>query len=217
MDNFPPNSKSGRGPNVPNEPKKVERVTSAEAVRRKRSLGRRFKETIFVGGDARSTWDYVFVDVIVPTIRDLFVDSIEAALHRRVYGDARPRPRSGGPPTGYPNAGHIDYSRISRGPATAERTSAPQRMLSRQSRARGSFDEILIPTRPDAEEVLDQMFDILSKYGQVSVADLLTLVGLASTHTDVKWGWISLTGAKAVPQRRQGGFILDLPEPIPFD
>jgi hypothetical protein len=89
-------------------------------------------------------------------------------------------------------------------------------MLSRRSRARGAFDELIIPSRQEAEEVIERMFDILSRYGAVSVADLYELTGVQSSHTDMKWGWAELRGAKAV-RLRQGGFLLDLPEPEPLD
>jgi hypothetical protein len=213
MENFPPNSKSGRGPTVPEEPKKIERVTSTEATRRPKSLGRRFKDT-FIGGDMKSAMHYSFVDVVVPAIQDTLIDAFQGGVERLIRGDsARPR-RS--VPGGYNNLGHVDYSRMSRGPAPATRSPQSQRMLSRGSRARGSFDELIIPSRREAEEVIDRMFDILSQYGQVSVSHLYELTGIQSSHTDIKWGWTQLRGAKAVPLRGGGGYLLDLPEPEPF-
>jgi hypothetical protein len=44
------------------------------------------------------------------------------------------------------------------------------------------------------------------------VDELYEMTGIASTHTDRKWGWTSLPGAKVV-RLRTGGFLLDLPEP----
>jgi hypothetical protein len=49
----------------------------------------------------------------------------------------------------------------------------------------------------------------------MNVADLYELTGLESNHTDMKWGWTQLRGAKAV-RLRTGGFLLDLPEPQPL-
>ncbi len=92
---------------------------------------------------------------------------------------------------------------------------APQRSISRTSRARNHFDELIIASRQEAEEVIDRMFDIMSRYGSVSVADLYELTGLQSSHTDIKWGWTEMRGAKPV-RLRQGGFLLELPEPQPL-
>lgn len=187
----------------------MEQVTSAEASRRKRGLGRKFKDA-FIGGDARSTADYVVIDVIIPAVRDLLFDSLEAGIQRMIYGESRRRR-----PTPGPNpVGHVDYRGMSSGPMTTRTSSAP-RMVSRRSRARHDFEELIIPTRQEAEEVIDRMFDILSRYGSVSVAHLYELTGIQSQHTDMKWGWRELRGSKAV-RLRQGGFLLDLPEPEPL-
>ena len=208
MENFPPNSQKAR---AATEPKKIERVTSADATRRPKGLGRRLKD-VFIGDDPRATMDYVFMDVIIPGARDMLFDAVEAGFQRLIYGESARR--RGGPPGGYGNVGHVNYQGMSR-PPTASRSPQQEHMLSRRSRARNSFDELVIPSRREAEEVIDRMFDILSQYGEVSVAQLYSLTGVQSSHTDMKWGWTQLRGAKAVPLR-QGGFLLDLPEPEPF-
>lgn len=209
MEEFPANSQKAR---ARTEPKKIERVTSAEAVRRKRGLGRQFKDT-FIGGDARGSAEYVVVDIVIPAVKDMFSDAVKAGIDRMIYGEGS-RGRRYGPPSGYNNVGHVDYRGMGMR-TTSPKPSTPH-LLSRSSRARGVFDELIIPSRREAEEVIDRMFDILSRYGAVSVADLYELTGVQSSHTDMKWGWIALRGAKAVPLR-QGGFLLDLPEPEPFE
>jgi hypothetical protein len=207
MDQFPPNSKSSASARVQNDPKRVERVTSAPADRRPRGLGHRFKSA-FIGGDMRMAFDYMVVDIVIPAIQDTLIEAFQGGVERLIKGEgARPRRRSTHP--GYSDVGHVDY----KGMHPASRTKASQpRMLSRSSRARGSFDELIISSRSEAEEVLDRMFDILSRYGGVSVADLYELTGVQSQHTDMKWGWTQLRGSKVVPLRRQGGYVLDLPE-----
>lgn len=86
--------------------------------------------------------------------------------------------------------------------------------MSRQARAQHNFDEIVLQSRTEAEEVVDRLFEVVSRYGSASVADLYELVGLSSTHTDNKWGWDDLQGAGV--SRVRGGFLLDLPEPEPL-
>jgi len=212
MEDFPANSKMARA--AQGEPKKVERVTSAEAVRRKRGLGRQFKET-FVGGDARTTFNYMIVDVVVPAIQDTLIEAFQGGVERLIRGENH-RPRRSGPIGGYGSAGHVDYQGMGRNSRPASTRPPQPRMLSRRARARGAFDELIIPSRQEAEEVIDRMFDILSRYGSVSVATLYELTGVQSSHTDMKWGWLALPGARAV-RLRQGGFLLDLPEPEPLD
>lgn len=200
MDNFPPNSRKAEA-----EPEReLKQVTSAETVRRKKGLGRKFKETFF-GGSGRDALSHMGEEVVVPAIRDLIYDALHRGLDEIVYGGSRVghrRNTAGTSSTGP----RVDYSKISTS------RSAPAHTISRRARARHDFDELIIPSRQDAEEVLDQMFEILSRDGEVTVADLYTLTGIRPDHTDVKWGWTNLRGAKAL-RLRQGGFLLDLPTP----
>jgi hypothetical protein len=91
----------------------------------------------------------------------------------------------------------------------------PPASMSRRARARHDFDEIVLESRGEAEEVLDRMFDLLSRYDSVSVADLYELTGIQSAHTDQKWGWPDLRGSQ-VTRTRTGGYVIDLPEPSPL-
>lgn len=224
MQDFPPNSQKAAAHQP--EPKKIERVTTAEVERRKRGLGRKFKEA-FIVGDARTAWEYIITDVIIPSIQDTMIEAFQGGIARLIKGDSargayrpaayRPWWEQGGY-GGVTGPGHVDYTAPSNSPRPGSRPpsrASSQRQLSRMSRARNEFDELIIPDRHAAEEVIERMYDILSKYGSVSVADLYELTGLASTHTDVKWGWTQLRGAKAIRQPR-GGFLLDLPEPQPL-
>lgn len=202
MDQFPPNSNRMRE----TEPREqIKAVTSAETVRRKRGLGRQFKETFF-SGSGREAFSYMIEEVVVPAIRDMFHDAMQSGIDRLIYGESRRAHRTGSP-LGSPNVGHVAYNRMS-----TSSTSAPSRSISRQARARHNFDELIISNHADANEVLDQMFEILSRWGHVTVANLYDLTGIESTHVDMKWGWTNLRGARAV-RTRQGGYLLDLPRP----
>lgn len=203
MDAFPPNSRKAE-PRV--EPKNLERVTSATAVRRKQPLGRKFAH-IFFGGDARTAAEYMVASVLIPAAKEAIVEAASSGFEKLVYGDARPkRGMRGGPPSG--PLGYVSYNQ--RGPVT--KPQEPQGRLPRRTRARHDFDDIVINSRQEAEEVLERMYDALSKYDSVSVADLYELTGLKADHTDYKWGWRGLQGAQ-VARVRGGGYLLDLPEP----
>jgi hypothetical protein len=147
-------------------------------------------------------------DVVVPTIRDMFVDALQGGIDRLFHGDTRTtRRRYASGPVSSSYATNVNYAGMS------TNASQPARTLSRQSRARHEFDELIIPSMQEANEVIDRMFELLSRHGSVSVADLFELTGVQSSHTDMKWGWTNLRGAKAVKRGRQGGFVLDLPRP----
>lgn len=204
MQDFPANSQMAKETAAPREPLKP--VTSATTGgKRKRGLGRQFRST-FLGGSARDAGEYMVSDVVVPAIRDMLYDALQSGLDRLIYGERASTKRSNSIVS--PNLGHFAYESISK-PTKATQQHRP---LSKSSRARHNLAELIIPTKAEANEVLDQMFEILSQSGDVSVADLYTLTGVRPDHVDIKWGWYSLKGSRAV-RRRQGDFVLDLPEP----
>ena len=91
---------------------------------------------------------------------------------------------------------------------------APAQSMSHRGRVRFDFDEIILTSRAEAEEVIDRLFDMVSQWSRASVSDLYALVGFKSEHTDEKWGWTNLRGAGV--SRVRGGYLLDLPEPEPL-
>jgi hypothetical protein len=203
---FPSNSEMSKK-NAPSD-KNISSVVSGGAVRRKKSLRKQFSET-FVAGDARTAIRYVIFDVLLPAAKDMVVEAGSQGIEKLIFGDSRrrgsTRPQAG--PTGY-----VSYNRMTMG---SSRLAGPERAISRQARARHNFDEIILDQRSEAEEVIDRLFDLVSRYESATVADLYELVGLASTHTDNKWGWTDLSGAGV--SRIRGGYLLDLPEPEPLD
>jgi hypothetical protein len=212
MDDFPANSSKAKTKAAPapkpQQREKLEPVTSAKTAGRKRGLGRHFKETFF-NGSGKEAFGYMVEDIVLPSVKDMILDALHGGLDRLFNGDRAAKPR-GTPSWMSGGAGHVNYGGYSN-PTKAAQETQP-RTLSRRARAQHSFDDIIIPTRQDAEEVLDQLFEQLSRYGGVTVAELYTLTDIQPSHTDMKWGWTSLRGAKAV-KLRTGGFLLDLPEP----
>lgn len=191
--------------------KKIDKVISGSAIRRKKPLGRRFMETMFGGDDAKGIWGYIAQDVLVPAAKSMLVDAITGGAERAFYGDVRGR--AGGSRASYSGGTQrIAYNNISRPTAREEPRG---REMSRRGRATHDFDEIVLPRRVDAEEVLDQMFEILSQYKVVTVADLYDMIGQDSNFTDRSWGWEDLRGSDITHVK--GGFLLDLPRPSPIN
>jgi hypothetical protein len=203
---FPSNSERSRRANT--DEKNITPIVSGGVSRKKKSLRKQFSET-FVAGDAKSAMRYVVMDVLLPAAKDMIVEAGSQGIEKLIFGDSRRR-GSRMPPSG--PTGHISYNRYTMGNRFQ---TGPQRALSREARSRHNFDEIVLDERTEAEEVIDRLFDLVSRYESASVADLYELVGLASTHTDHKWGWSDLTGAGV--SRIRGGYLLDLPEPEPLD
>jgi hypothetical protein len=207
---FPPNSEASKRQQQPEEDKSLTRVTSKEPVRRRKSLWKQFKG-VFIAGDFKSTTRYVVMDVFLPMTRDIIYEVGAEGLRNLVFGESRryrgvTRPQAG-------DYGYVAYNRYSStGPPSRMR--GPERAISRQARAQHNFDEIVLDSRVEAEQVIDELFEVVSRYESASVADLYQLVGLPQSHTDHKWGWTDLSGAGV--SRIRDGYLLDLPDPEPL-
>jgi hypothetical protein len=209
---YPGNSYSQNPRAEPPKPeaKKVEKVIRGEAIRRKKSPGKRFRE-LFFSGDAKSALGTIFTEVLVPRMKDTIQDVFEQGLANMLWGDDRSmRRRHGFRPSPY---GYFDYSRPSR--SMRDPRHEESRGLSRRARLSHDFDEIILETRAEATEVIDQLFELISRFNVATVADLYDLVGIESNYIDRKWGWEDIRGAGV--SHIKGGYLLDLPRPDPLE
>lgn len=223
MDDFPSNSERrtsrpvrDQGPAKPDkqepQPKQIQRIVEGEVIRRKKSFGKRFKE-LFVG-DGRSVRDMVLEDILVPGFRDMAYDAFTSGVEGMLYrGDHRPRggrrpSQRGGP---WSN-GNVRYDRVSGSRERRFEDPRDRREMTPRGRANHNFDEVILSTFAEANEVLGQMYDLLEQYDAVTVADLYRLVGITATPVDLKWGWTELFDA-GVTRTRGNGYLLDLPNP----
>jgi len=210
MDAFPSNSnraQEGKKSKTPIE-KKIEKVTTGEVIKRKKSIGERFK-AVFLGGDLKSVAKYVTGDVLLPALKNMAVDTIEQGAKRAIYGDSIAGRRRSAPSD--MNRPRISYnSPIDRGYGPRQGTMLPhQPPYYNQPRRAQNIGDIILSSRTEAEVVLERMKDILDQYDAVSIADLYELVGLPSSHVDHTWGWQNL-GFTAIRQIREG-YVIDLP------
>lgn len=204
MEEFPANSrKSKEGSDGP-EPKKVPKVISGSATTRRRPLGRRFAET-FLGGDARSVAGNVIFEVFIPAAREMMYDTLAAGFERVIFGEARSRSRR----RISSDYGHVRYDQMSRSRTRDDRDEP--RATRRRARSVHDFEDVIIRSRAEAQEVISTMNELIDKYGEVSIADLHQMVDLDFEPTDEKWGWTDLRDSNV--ERVKSGYLLDLPRP----
>lgn len=210
MENYPGNSKRDRA--SIQEPKKVDKVISGEVTFRKKPLGRRIFETFFGSADSVGAWGYVVHEVLVPAAKDMVSDAVTGGIERALYGDARPRSRARG---GTPYSNYRNYSSYSSGPIGGRRD-REDRLEEITHRARASNDpsQVIVPSRAEAQEVIDGMFRLIEEYDVATVADFCGLLGVTSQFTDEKYGWHDIRGYDI--RRTQGGYLVDLPRPRPL-
>lgn len=74
--------------------------------------------------------------------------------------------------------------------------------------------EVRFETRKDAEDVLDNLHEIILKYGHATLADFYDLAGVWGLYEDCKFGWTTLHGARVICT--QGGYLVNLPRAKPI-
>jgi hypothetical protein len=204
--NYPGNSHTQRkAAQAPQAKRNVERVTTGDAIQRKTPLSRKFADA-FTGDDARSVGRFIMLDVLLPALKAMISDATSQGVDRILFGDSRPRSGRGG---------YTSYNRMYSGsssPVSVSYSSSrqePARTMSPRGRSNFDFGEILIPTRGEAEQVIDSLVQLISDYEVATVADLYQLVGITGSFTDAKWGWTDLRDARVMQVRE--GYLLDLP------
>lgn len=214
MDQLPSNShRNQREP----EKKQIERVVRGQVTTRKPSVGRRLKEAFFAG-HADAVGEFVFWDVFIPSTKDIIADMGVSFVDRLLFGEsrsARGRSALGRSIGTYGN--QTNYNGISRGPASplGDRREPNLGTMSARGRANFDFQELVIPTRVEAEAVIDGLFNTIEKYNAATVADLYEMCGVTGSYTDDKYGWADIRGAGII--RVHNGFVLNLPRPEPLD
>lgn len=216
-ENFPSNSKTQRvktmeveSQEIP-ERKKLEKIATGKVMKQKRGFGKKIAET-FLEDATQNVKGYVVHDVLIPAAKSMICDVVgwggfaEMLLFGSVRGRGGNNVRRDGGRT------IVNYNKVS---TSLDRGNNGRRELSQTSRARHQFDDIILETRGEAEEILSVLVDRTIDFGWASVADLYDLVGITEDFTDHKWGWADLRNASV--SRVRGGYLINLPRPQPLD
>ncbi len=182
--------------------KRVEKpVVTGKVVTKKQSKLRKFTDE-FISEDAKNVKSYVFGEVLIPAIKKAISDIVTDGIDIILYGESRRGgKRSSADRVSYGNY----YSRDSRS-AREDRYA---------TRGGYSFDDIILTTRGEAEDVLARMDEIMDTYGLVRVTDLYDLVGMTGNWTDNKYGWTNIRNAEIVRVRE--GYWIKMPRAVPID
>jgi hypothetical protein len=199
---LPSNSHKSRAENQ--EPKKVEKVISGTAKTRKR-IG---SGDGIIAESLHSVAAYLVEDVLLPAFKGLVSDVVSQGVDRLLYGEGSRKST---------RPGYTNYSKASASAAARTAPATEYRTISGRSRARHQFDEIVLPSRGEAEDVLDQLRELADKYEQATVNDLYDLVGLTGSFADDKWGWYFQDLKHAGVKPIRGGYLLQLPRTQELD
>ncbi|QFG08726.1 hypothetical protein PBI_INGRID_51 [Arthrobacter phage Ingrid] len=182
----------------------AEKVISGVVIERKPGLGSKIRDT-FMGVSAREVGQHVVMDVILPQLKGMAVDAGTQAIERLILGESRRTTSSSSSSSGrVRGSNYVAYNRYSGGSMGSE--SEPVNFRSNEVR------EVIVETRGDAQNVLDELFRHIDRYNAVSVAYYYELVGITGKFTDHQWGWTNLN-ASGVSHVREG-YRIELPKPI---
>lgn len=175
--------------------KKVEKVVKGTVKTKKKGEISKLAD-VFIAEDAKTVRSYLFTDVVIPSVINLVEDLAIKGIRMLLRGDAG---RSGRNSV----TDYVSYRDYSRG--RDSRRSEPAR-----ARSSYRFDDIILESRGEADEVLSQLDSLIETYGYATIADLNDLLGRSGEYTDNKYGWTNLRSADAV--RTRDGYMLKLPK-----
>lgn len=179
------------------ERKRVEKVTRG-AVKTKKNDIRKLTD-VFISDDVKNIKSYVLMDVLVPTIKNAIVDIVTNGVNMIFFGGTGGSRKSRGA------SSYVSYGSFA---------SRDRREDTTRSRGIYSYDDIILESRGEAEDVLSRMDELIDMYGEASVADLYDLVGITGQYTDNRYGWTNLKNAE--PIRVRDGYMLKLPKVTPL-
>ena len=185
-------------------------VKRENIVSTKKPLSQKAAE-LFFGDDVDSLGGYVVREIVVPSLKNTFLDVMESIF---MGGTRRNRGRGygysdGGYDYGYPYRTRSVYG----GRDSSRRDSYRDRDRDDRYEERDKrvdYRNIVVRYREDAEEIIDRMREAIDLYNQVSIAELYRLVDLPSAYTDNNWGW---TDPRDIGIKRvSSGYLIDVAE-----
>ena len=205
MNDYTPNShrfKAEQQEEKKQEERKIEKVVSGSVKTKKKSGFRKFADVI-LSDDKDKVKSYIMEDIIIPGIKDTLYNIIAG-------GAGMLLDRGNGRGARTVNTSKVSYRSFSDPRDTVRPGSADTRV-----RNRFDFDDIVYSSRPEAEAVLDQMQEVIERYGFVTVADMYDMSNLTEPYTSNKYGWTNIRTAEVT--RGGGGYVLKLPKASAID
>jgi hypothetical protein len=183
------------------ERKKVDKVVTGIVKTKKKSEIRKFTD-VFISEDISNVKSYLLTDVLVPAIKKLVIDTVTDGINMILNGGTGRGHRG-------TNASYVSYRQYS------DQRDSNRHGNESRGRSGYNYDDIILESRGEAEDVLSRMDELIDIYGTVSVADMYDLVGKTCNYTDNKYGWTNIRNAE--PIRVRDGYMLKLPKALPIN
>lgn len=148
-------------------------------------------------------------NIVVPRLKLSFQEALEGFVNGMLWGGAVNRP--GGMTRGPQFRGSVgpqtNYANIT----TLHPQQGQQQQLPPRVQSNGNYQDLVLPTVQDAENLLAGLVDQLNQYNATTVGDLYEMAGIGTVTSDSAFGWTNLNGARITQVRE--GFCLELPRP----
>lgn len=209
MEKLPGNSFKSKVEEKLNTPTgEIKKVVTEKVVINKATTKQKVTNLIFAKS-AKEAGNYVLKEIVLPEVKGLTLDIINNFFTNLIQGDGPVVSRS---------TVNRPLSNIANG---VKRTVTNYGQLSTQTNGAVvnipdsvlDFQNLTFASRTDAQEVLDNMFNILESYEVVLERDVCSLAGLDNKPIYEKWGWTNLSAAKIIGSNNNG-WTLVLPRPM---
>lgn len=203
MTDYKPNSHKYREEqkDPANEERRVEKVVNGALVKTKKKTTVAKAADLFISEDSKNVGSWILNDMVVPTIKKILLGTLDMILNggHTDYGRRT-------------NTSNVSYRNYYSDPRDDKRYSSDSR-----NKTRFDYDDILFPDRGTAEAVLDEMENVINRYGFVTVADLYDMADISNPpYTSNKYGWTSVRSAY-VDRTRNGEYFIKLSRAVPID
>lgn len=202
---YKPNSHRYKDGNAQEQERKVEKaVTGTATVRKKNEVSK--LADVFISEDIKNVKSYVLMDVLVPTIKKAIVDIVTDGVNMIFFGGTGTRKNR-------PNGSKVSYSNFydQRDNGRSYNSSSTA-----SSGSRFDYGDIEFESRGDADAVLDEMNNVIERYGFVTVADMYDIADITHPYTSTKYGWTNISTA-TISRCMNGKYIIKLPKARPID
>lgn len=178
--------------------KRVDKIVNGTVTTKPKTAGNKLK-SMFFADDLDNMKDYILEDLVIPTMKNTFLDIVSTILGNGGVTNRRPVP---GAKVSYPYRKHYDDAR--RDPIEA------------RHRDTYDYDDVIFDDRGDAERVLYCMEEVLATEDFVRVGDYYDFAEQRGNYTNYNYGWSDLYGSRVV-RTYDGRYTIKLPRPVPYN
>lgn len=182
------------------EKREIKKVVTKPAQVKKNEM-RRLADT-FISEDVSNVGSYIWLDVLVPTIKKAIVDIVTDGVNMVFFGG-----------TGFRGSRNSNTSKISYRSFYDQKDNRGSETT--YTRSRFDYEDIVYASRGEAEAVLEEMDNVIERYGFVTIADMYDMSDRTPPFTSNKYGWTNIGSARV--SRTRDGYVIDLPKARPLE